>query len=232
MRKQIIAWGGLGTNRRLLVEQYLLAQLRGTRPRVCFVPTASGDADWSIDRFYRGFEKLGARASHLPLFVQKKKHVDLARLLSSQDAVYVGGGNTRNMLLLWKAWGVTETLRRAYERGVVLSGWSAGALCWFDGGLTDSFGPYAPMRALGWLSGSFCPHFDSESSRRAIYRRLIREGALAGGYAADDGVGLHFFDGRLHRVVASRKNARARFITRARGRLVESVCASELISAM
>jgi len=128
----------------------------------------------------------------------------------SQDVVYVGGGNTVNMLAVWRAHGLDTILRAAWEAGVILCGTSAGALCWFEGGTTDSMGTgLAPLHdGLGFLPGSFCPHYDSELERRPTYRKFVADG-LPGGYAADDGVGLHFQGTQLVEAVSSRPAAQA-----------------------
>jgi dipeptidase E len=222
-QRHVIAIGGGGFSRgprnRALVE-YILSVTRKSKPRVCFLPTASGDAALNIDRFYRVCETLGARASHLSLFQSFPRPASKA--LAGQDVIYVGGGNTRNMLVLWKEWGIDTILRHALARGTILAGSSAGAICWFEQGLTDSNpGGYTPLNALGWLKGSCCPHFDGESSRQPIFRSLIKRGKLKAGFAIDDGVALHFVNGTLTNVVSSRRAAGARFIQRQRGKLNE-----------
>ena len=135
---------------------------------------------------------------------------DIEAFLLGQDVVYVGGGNTMNMLAVWRIHGVDRILRAAYEAGIVMAGLSAGSLCWFEGGTTDSFGPdLAPIHdGLGFIAGSHCPHYDGEPGRRPLYQRLVAEGGLPAGYAADDGAALVFRDGALHAVVASRPAAR------------------------
>jgi peptidase E len=152
------------------------------------------------------------RAMHLPLFA--RHHSDLAAVLLDQDIIYVGGGNTVNMLAIWRAHGVDEILRRAYDQGIVLAGVSAGALCWFNGGITDSFGGYAPLRdGLGILPGTFCPHYDGEARRRPLYQRFVAEGA-GEGYAVDDFAAMHFVDGAPREVVSSWAGARAYRVAR------------------
>lgn len=224
-KRQIIALGGGGFSdgrRGRGLDEYIVEQSNNARPRVCFIPTASGDSTIYIDRFHKAFAKLGARTSHLTLFAPQKTKSGFGDFLAGQDIIYVGGGNTRNLLILWKAWGISSALRSAYESGVVIAGISAGALCWFQSGLTDSYpGRLAALAALGWLRGSFCPHFDSEPKRKPIYRRLIYSGELPGGYAVDDGVALHFVNEKFSRAVRARKNAAARLIRKSRGRLVE-----------
>lgn len=207
--KQIVALGGGGFSmeRSPKLDRYILSLARRARPRVCFVPTASGDSRDYIRRFHLAFRKLRCVPSDLCLFRPPK---DLAAFVRAQDVVYVGGGNTHNMLLLWREWGLDRLLRAAWARGTVMAGISAGAICWFEQGVTDSFGlPLRPMNALGWLPGSHCPHYDGERDRRPMYRRLVRAGRLLPGYAADDGAALHFVGHRLDRVVSSRPGARA-----------------------
>jgi peptidase E len=132
----------------------------------------------------------------------------MAALLTSQDIVYVGGGNTANMLAVWRVHGVDRMLKAAWERGVILTGVSAGMICWFEAGVTDSFGPLAALRdGLGFLSGSACPHYDGETDRRPTYQGLVRAG-FPEGYAADDGAALHFAGTALEACVAGRPGAR------------------------
>jgi dipeptidase E len=229
-RRQIIALGGAGFsfNADLRLCSYILAQSGARRPKICFIPTASGDSESGIVRFYRLAKRIGAKPSHLSLFAQPLE--PLASFVARHDVIYVGGGNTRNMLLLWKAWGLDRILRAAYERGVILAGSSAGALCWFASGVTDSFpGRYAELACLGWLRGSFCPHYDSEPKRKPVYRRLVKSGALPGGYAADDHVGLHYIDERLVRIVSSKRGKNAHRLVRRGGRLSERAIAPDII---
>jgi peptidase E len=232
-QKQIIALGGgafADGPDDLAIEHYILSQTSKAKPRVCFLPTASGDSESNIERFYAAFENLGAATSHVSLFRQAKKPA--TELLKAQDVIFVGGGNTRNLLVLWKEWGIVNTLRRAYSEGTILAGSSAGALCWFMEGLTDSNpGGYTALTCLGWLRGSFCPHFDSEPKRRPIFRSLIRLGKLTGGYAVDDGVALHYINGALKNVVSSRPRAVARYIQWQRGRINELIISPSRLAA-
>lgn len=229
--KQIVAIGGGGfstTKFDRALCAFILRLAGKRKPRVCYVATAAGDAKTYIAAFYRAAKKLGARPSHLSLYDQPGE--PLASFLSRHDVIYVCGGNTRNLLVLWKAWGVDEAMRKAYARGVVLAGHSAGALCWFSGGVTDSFpGRYAPLRCLGFVRGSFCPHYNSEPKRRPIYRRLVGSGALPAGWAADDNVGLHFIDGRLRAVVSSKRSRRAHRLGRRNHVLVETELKPEVL---
>lgn len=232
-RKQIIALGGGGFSMEAspLLDDYILASSGAARPRVCFVPTASGDAEGYVARFYRAFAPRPCEPSHLELF--RRDGASPADLLLSQDVIYVGGGNTANMLALWRLHGVDQALARAWEQGTVLAGVSAGAVCWFEGGTTDSFGPElaALGDALGLVPGSMCPHYDGEAARRPRYHELIRSGRLPPGHAADDGVALHFIDRELHRAVSSRSGAKGYALEARAGEIVEAELAVELLGA-
>jgi peptidase E len=151
--------------------------------------------------------KLGCRPSVLTFF---KRTPELRSFLLNQDVIYVGGGNTKTLLAVWRDWGVTEILREAWESGVVLTGVSAGAICWFEQGLTDSFSnELHPLDCLGFLPGSCCPHYDGEPQRRPSYHRLLASGEIAAGVAIEDWTGAHFIGTELDRVIASKRGARA-----------------------
>jgi dipeptidase E len=208
----IVAMGGGGFSMEPdnpLLDDYVLGLAAGPEPRVCFVPTASGDADDYVARFYEAFGDGRARPSHLALFTRTVE--DVRAFLLSQDVIYVGGGNTANMLAVWRLHGVDAALRAAWQAGVVLCGLSAGSLCYFREGVTDSFGPRLRVLkdGLGFLPASHCPHYDGEPERRPAYRRLVASGELSAGLAADDGVGLRYRGAALLEVVSSRPGARA-----------------------
>ena len=209
-QRQIIAIGGGGFYRdseNLALEKYVIQQTGVESPRVAFVPTASGEADHYVSSFYAAFLKLGCRPSVLTFF---KRTPELRSFLLNQDAIYVGGGNTKTLLAVWRDWGVTDILREAWESGVVLTGVSAGAICWFEQGLTDSFSDeLRPLDGLGFLPGSCCPHYDGEPQRRPSYHRLLASGEIAAGVAIEDWTGVHFIGSELHRVIASKPGARA-----------------------
>jgi dipeptidase E len=202
------------------LHQHVLDLTGRERPRICFVGTASGEDAHDRAAFYETFARR-AEATHLDLFGRRVD--DIEGFLSEQDAIYVGGGNIANMLAIWRVHGVDRALKGAWERGVVLAGSSAGAMCWFEAGLTDSFGPdLDPLRdGLKLLRGSFCPHYDSESLRRPRYEELVGSGALPDGYAADDGVGLLFEGRALVEAVASLPGAHGYRVERRRGTSVE-----------
>jgi peptidase E len=176
-------------------------------PRVCFVPTASGDEHWQLVRFYESFAHR-AEASHVSF--NPWPRADLREHVLAQDAVYVSGGNTANALAIWRVHGFDRVLREAWERGILLCGWSAGMICWFEAGVTDSFGPQleAMRDGLGFLPGSACPHYDGDEPRRPLYRELVASG-FPPGYAADDGAALHFAGVDVQEVVAAAEGARA-----------------------
>ncbi|WP_394542827.1 peptidase E (plasmid) [Priestia aryabhattai] len=222
--RQIIAMGGGGFSmepENLLLDQYILSQAKKESPKVCFVPTASGDQDNYIERFYKTFNKMECKPSHLSLF--EPNFVDLEKYVLEQDIIYVGGGNTRNMLLLWREWGLDKVLRIAYENGIILAGLSAGSICWFEEGLTDPLnGALFKLDCLGFLKGSNCPHYDGENKRRPSYHRLISNGEMREGYAMDDGVALHFIDESLFKAVSSRIKAKGYFVNSKECEVIET----------
>jgi peptidase E len=208
--RQIIGLGGSGgsdeaATRRLLAHAVGLSGAEA--PKVAVVPTAVGDDADSVLRHY-GLLPSNAVTSYIPFFPWPP--ADLRKLMLAQDAIFVCGGNTANMLAIWRVHGFDAILREAWEAGVVLTGWSAGMICWFEAGVTDSFGPQLEgMRdGLGFLPGSACPHYDGEERRRPVYTELVR-GDFPGGIAADDGVGVHFRGTELVDVVTVRDGATA-----------------------
>ena len=177
------------------LESHLLALTGKERPRVLFLPTAGGDQEATIELFERSF--LAGRCTPQVLRLFAREHDDLEPVVLEQDLIFVGGGNTANQRAIWRVHGVDRLLERAWAQGTVLAGVSAGALCWFEEGVTDSFHPtrLQPLHGLlGFLPGSFCPHYDSEANRRPLYQEFVGSGILAAGFAADDGVGLVFRD--------------------------------------
>ena len=220
--KQIIPIGGGGFYRdaeNLELEKYVLRQCGADNARVCFIPTASGEPDHYVASFYAAFLKLGCQPSVLTFF---KRTPDLRSFLLNQDVIYVGGGNTKSLLAVWRDWGVIEILREAWESGVVLTGVSAGAICWFEQGLTDSFSDgLRALACLGFLSGSCCPHYDGEVQRRPSMHKLLAAGDIAAGVAIEDWTGVHFIGDTIHKVIASKRGARAYSVRVAQGSVQE-----------
>lgn len=213
-----------------LLDRYVLGLTGRENPSICFVGTASGDAESYITRFYEAFRQLPCTPTHLSLF--NPPTADLRSFVLSQHAIYVGGGNTKNLIALWREWGLDAIMREAWQRGIVLSGLSAGSICWFEQGTTDSIpGPLTVLPCLGFLHGSNCPHYDGEPERRPSYHRFIAQGAIADGLAADDGVALHFVGQSLARVVSSRPQARAYRVEKAGAEAVETAIVPDYLGA-
>ena len=218
--KQIIAIGGGGFSRfgnyspkNLLIEEYILKQTGKTRPSICFIPTASGEAPKYIIDFYRAFGTFDCRTSHLSLFDLPTS--DIESFFLEKDAIYVGGGNTKSMIALWKEWKLDQHLKKAYEHGVVLSGISAGANCWFDECITDSIpGELTPLKALSFLKGSCCPHYDSEEKRKPSYQSLIQNDRISNGIAIDDHAAVHYINDELVKVVRANDVGGAYLLTK------------------
>jgi peptidase E len=223
MPKQIIAMGGGGFSQEPdnpALDQYILNQTGKERPKVCFVPTASGEAQEYIIKFYAAFSKLDAVPTHLSLF--RLPSNDLRAFLLDQDVIYVGGGNTRSMLALWREWNLNEIFLEACENGTILTGISAGGNCWFEQCTTDSVpGKLGVLPALGYLKGSFSPHFSQEPERRPVLHQMIQDGTIMPGYAADESAALHFIDGTLHKAVRSIPEAQAFQVSIRDGQIVE-----------
>jgi len=222
---QIIAVGGallVPETGNVALERYIVDACGKEKPRVCFVPTASGDDLTYVARFYETYSRLGVDMDVLRFF--RRTPPDLREYLFAFDIVHVGGGNTRSMLATWRHWGFDTVLREAWEHGIVLCGSSAGSICWFEGGLTDSVaGRLEPMDCLGFLGGSSCPHYDGEAERRPSFQKLVAERKLKNGYACDDGAGLHFVGTTLQRSVASKPAANTYRVIRDSGGIHEKL---------
>ena len=226
----IVALGGGGFSMRGAytgLDHFILTLTRRQRPRVCFIPTASADSPPYIARFYRAFSDRCV-PTDLTLFdppaLPRRPPLtsDLADFVGAQDVFYVGGGNTAHLLALWRLHGVDRLLREAWMRGAVLAGISAGMICWFEAGVTDSFGGLEALAdGLGLLAGSACPHYDGEPERRGRYQQLVSAG-LPAGYAADDDAALHFTGNELIEVVSDRPDAAAYRVERDGENVVET----------
>ena len=207
MKKQIIAIGGGGFGRAPgegLIEKYILDQSEKDVPNICFIPTATGDNEAYKVNYYSTFSKLDCSPSHLDFF---KRTPDLKELILKQDVIFVGGGNTKSMLAVWKDWGLDLLLKEAYEKGVIMSGVSAGAICWFDQGITDSWAEdLKVMDCLGFIEGACCPHYDEEPQRKPSLNKFITEKVLKSCYAVDGGCALHIKDEKAFKSVVFSKN--------------------------
>jgi dipeptidase E len=216
MTQRIIAIGGGGflmETENSLLDQYFLDKTETSCPKICFIPTGSGDSESFICSFYSAFSQYSCKPSHLAFFRRYRHgavHLDqIEQHLLSQDAIYVGGGNTRAMLAVWREWNLPEILRKAWQSSVLLGGMSAGALCWFDYGGSDSVleNQLGTLPGLGFLTGSCVPHYDGEKYRRADFHQLLKNGKIPDGIGIDDGAAVLFEGQQLVEVVASRKTA-------------------------
>lgn len=217
IKGQIVAMGGGGflmEPDNPLLDDFILSLASKTPAKICFIPTASADSPQYLVKFYRAFSGR-AIATDLTLFdppaVPRRPSLtsQIASFVAEQDIFYVGGGNTANLLAMWRTHGVDSVLREAWCAGKILCGISAGMICWFRDGLTDSFGGLAPLGdGLGFIETSACPHYDGEPDRPAAYHQAISNG-MVGGYATDDGAALHFRGTELVEAVTSRENASA-----------------------
>lgn len=211
MPKQIIAIGGaMGKSlpdARLLF-QYILGQTKPTyrqQPKLLVICTASGDSQNNSLRIYRELSGLECTVTQLNFFERTPRQCEMRDLVLDQDAIFVGGGNTKSMLAVWRAYGFADVLREAWEKGVVLSGSSAGGICWYQDCLTDSYaGAFTPLECLGFLKGSCCPHFDGEAGRKETYFELRQQGKLSSpGIAIDERVAVHYVNDKIFRVVTT-----------------------------
>ena len=220
--RKILSMGGGGFSMEpgnLLLDQFFFSLAEKSKPKVCFIGTASGDSQGYIDRFYDYMKDHEVAPSHLSLF--KAPAGSMRDYILSKDVIYVGGGNTRNLMTLWREWGLDKILLEAYQQGVVLGGLSAGGLCWFEEGVTDSIpGSLSKLSCMNILEGSFCPHYDGESDRRPSYHRLIQDG-LNAGYACDDSAAVYFENEKFIEAVCSVDTASAYRVNLRDGKILE-----------
>ncbi len=231
--RQIVAFGGGGFSMESgnpLLDDYVLGLSGAERPRVCFLPSASGDADHYIVRFYRAFPADRCEASHVSLFRREQGPSDLRRHLLSQDLIYVGGGSVISLLGVWRAHGIDEILREAWEAGVILCGLSAGSLCWFEEAVTGFHGEPRRVEGLGLLPFSNCVHYNNEPERRAAYLEAVGNG-MPGGYGLDDYAGLLWEGESSPSAVTARRGARAYRVVAKDGDVTESPLPSRFLPA-
>jgi dipeptidase E len=191
------------------LDDYVLGLAGAPLPRICLLPTASGDGEAQIRQFHATFGARACESIHISLFRLGRRPIPLRETLLAQDIVYVGGGSMLGLLAVWRALGLDKILRECWESGVILAGLSAGAMCWFEWGVTSSLGAPAPSPGLGFLNGSLSVHMDGEPGRLPVFREAIADGTIPPGYAADDGVALLFRGNELDDVVSSRANRQA-----------------------
>ncbi|MFN5203185.1 MAG: Type 1 glutamine amidotransferase-like domain-containing protein [Gemmatimonas sp.] len=226
-RKILIAGGGFRTK-----FIGLMAQLSGkARPRILYLPTASADSEQGIISFYQSCAPLNVEPFVQRSFIASTSQLqDWDEVLLSADGIVVSGGNTLNQQAIWKAQGIDVILRQAWDRGIVLGGASAGSLCWFEEGTTDSRPKVLSIvKCLGFLPGSHSPHYDAEPGRRPLYQKLIGNGEMKPGYACDNDAGLYFEETTLKRVVSARVGAKCYYVDRVNGRATEKVLEPEQI---
>jgi peptidase E len=231
-QRQIFAMGGGGFTMEPsnpLLDEFVLGLVPAREPRILFLPTASGDATGQINAFRARFADRACQPEHLSLFRLRDARRPLEQIVEAQHVVYVGGGSMRNMLAIFHAHELDRLLIRAWQRGTVLAGLSAGAMCWFEGGVTRSSGPPSAISGLGLLEGSLTVHADGEPERLPVWLGAVRAGALPGGWALDDGVGLLFRGRTLERVVSSRPGAGAQRVDAIAGELVRHRLHPELL---
>ncbi len=196
LSKNIVAIGGGGFGRslgKLEIERYIVSLSNKKRPKICFIPTASGDNDLYKLNFYRAFSSLNCIPSHIDFF---SRTVDLEKKISCQDIVYVGGGNTKSMLAVWKDWKLDFILKKAYESGIIMSGVSAGAICWFDKGITDSYSNKLEIiNCLGFVEGTACPHFDEEKEREPYVKQIMEKDIINNCICIEGYCALHVING-------------------------------------
>ena len=207
---QIIAIGGGGFGRNPnhpVIEKYIVQQSPVEKPNICFIPTASAEDKAYTVNFYTAFSKLNCTPIHINFF-QRTPRLD--SIINKQDIIYVGGGNTKSMLAVWREWKLDKLLLKAYNRGVLLCGVSAGAICWFDRGVTDSWASNLNiMDCMGLVDGCCCPHYDSEIQRKPSIKKFLMESKIDSCYALDDGSALHYKQGEIHTAVSFYKGASA-----------------------
>ena len=211
--KQIIAIGGGGFGRnpnQRIIEKYIIDQSSVSKPNILFIPTASAEDKSYTVNFYSCFNGLNCNPSHLNFFQRTPR---IEGLINKADIIYVGGGNTKSMLAVWKEWKLDKLLIKAYKKGTVLAGVSAGAICWFDTGITDSWASNLNyIDCLGILPGSCCPHYDSEKDRRPSVHKFIEQEKIKSVYAIEDGAAIHFVDDAPYRNISFFKNSKVFFV--------------------
>ena len=229
VKRKIFIYGGGGWKN---FSKYLIGLTKKENPKVCFVPTATGDSIISISSWYSGCEDVPLRPYVMKTYISsydtKRSFEDT---IMSMDAILVGGGNTLNMIAIWKAQGIDVVLRKAYDSGILMAGGSAGSLCWFESGTTDSRPiKLSKVDCLGWLKGSHCPHYDAEASRRPLYHELIASGELPPGYACDNNAGIYFENEKVVKAVSVTAKNKSYYVDLVDGKINEKELPSEIVN--
>ena len=218
--KNIVAIGGGGFGRSLgslKIEKYIISLVNKKRPKICFIPTASGDNDLYKLNFYRAFSKLNCLTSHIDFFSRTE---NLEMKVFDQDIIYVGGGNTKSMLSVWRDWKLDEVLKKAYEKGIVMSGVSAGAICWFNKGITDSFaGKLEIIDCLGIVDEIACPHFDEERERKPFVNELIQKDIVKSCICIEGYSALHIRNNNLYSSISFKEGKKSLRIFKEKNKL-------------
>jgi len=216
---QIIAVGGGSFALKSSIEKYILDQSSSTNPNVCFIPTASAENKAYIVQYYSIYSKLNCNPVHINLFERTPR---LDSILNKQDVIFVGGGNTKSMLAVWREWKLDKLIAKAYNRGAVLCGVSAGSICWYEYGITDSWASNLNViECLGLIKGVNCPHYSSEKDRRPSVHKFILENKITSCVASEDGAALHYKNGVLHTSVSFLKDAKSFDISMKEGKITE-----------
>ncbi len=227
VKRQILAIGGGGGQPMM---KYFLSLTGKKTPRVCHMATATGDPKASMEKWLQSMKAYDCDPHLQRMFISSGDLKSFEDELLAADAIYVGGGNTLNMIAIWQAQGVDKILRKAYEKGCVLGGGSAGSICWFEQGSTDSRpATLTPMDCLGFLPGSNVPHYDGEKQRRPLFQDWVKKGLIKEGIAADNAVGLHYVDDKLFKIVTAKAGSAAYRVTRNGEQVVEEKLAAELL---
>ena len=212
--KQIIAIGGGGFGREikdLKIEKYIVDQSKAKTPKICFIPTATGDDQAYIDTFYKAFNSLGCKTSHINFF---KRTINLKEHILDQDIIYVGGGNTKSMLAVWKEWELDKILFEAYNNKIIMSGVSAGAICWFKKGITDSWKDnQATLDCLNFVDGVCCPHYDEEPERIPYVKEILVNKEIRACYAIEGYAALHLIDDKPKYNVSFKEDTSCHLVT-------------------
>lgn len=229
MKRQLLIYG---SGRHTVPFLRYMAEATGKpRPHICFIPTASGDDKDYCIRFYEVCKQLDVTPHILEVWINSYEHKEhFEDKITRMDAIVVGGGNTLNMLGIWKAQGIDIALKKAYEKGTVMGGGSAGSLCWFNGGTTDSRpGKLSIVEGMAFIDKSHCPHYNSEPTRRPLYHANILAGKLSDGYACDDRSAIHFINESVHTCVSMDKENHSYYVSKQNGTIVEDLIPSTIL---